>query len=355
MKLRMVYVQNRPVYITIMGVILLTCVFISSVDGNLLCQKGNGTPNVKSIAMAYMIPWTGLWNSGRNMGPAILPALENIREKELIPGYDIKIYWADTEFDQLIGMQKLMDIWVENDIDVIIGDGCSTLCIPFSMLASTWNIPIVSWACSALSLSQKHIHNTFSRVVSSGSRTSIYTEIIKSFNWKKVAIITDNTEVHASSAESFFFWISKQNMTTSYHKISFTEHQFQRHLHFEQLRHIIQSLAKEITVIVTFIYSLDLENILQICYEEEVMDGLAILAGEVFDPFSPKISLFESILTVDVSVSLSEKWNNFAPQVINNFQHPQFEQMNGFPPPSDIGQVSFYAGEYQILFSAKAL
>ena len=79
------------------------------------------------------------------MGPAIIPALENIKQKVLIPEKDIELIWADTQCNELHGMKKVVDMWLQKkEIDVIIGDGCSTICNPVSSLASAWNVPMVS-------------------------------------------------------------------------------------------------------------------------------------------------------------------------------------------------------------------
>ena len=45
------------------------------------------------IIMAYMLPLTVQWPTASSMGPAILPALDNVQKKELIPGFGIEIDW----------------------------------------------------------------------------------------------------------------------------------------------------------------------------------------------------------------------------------------------------------------------
>ena len=96
------------------------------------------------IIMAYMLPLTVQWPTASSMGPAILPALDNVRKKEFIPGFEIEMHWADTKCDKLSGMKKIMDLWLHHGVDVIIGDGCSVICSPVSFMASVWNVPMVS-------------------------------------------------------------------------------------------------------------------------------------------------------------------------------------------------------------------
>ena len=66
----------------------------------------------------------------------------------------------------MVGMKKLIDIWRDNqDLDVIIGDACSMVCHPASLLASVWNVPIISYGCTLQELSDKSTHPTFVRII----------------------------------------------------------------------------------------------------------------------------------------------------------------------------------------------
>ena len=106
------------------------------------------------LKMAYLIPWTGSVPLGKTIGPVILQALNNIKKRRLLSNYNIDLHWIDTHCDQNVGMKTLIDIWQNNqDLDVIIGDACSTLCYPASLLASVWNVPIISFGCISESLS----------------------------------------------------------------------------------------------------------------------------------------------------------------------------------------------------------
>ena len=75
----------------------------------------------KNLKMAYLIPWTGRFTPGMTMGPVILKALDNVKNRELLLNYDIELHWRDTQCDGLVGVKMLVDIWRENqDLDVII-------------------------------------------------------------------------------------------------------------------------------------------------------------------------------------------------------------------------------------------
>ena len=57
-----------------------------------------------------------------------------------------------------------VDIWSEvEDLDGIIGAGCSVVCKPVSLMAATWNLPMVSYYCASSVLSNSNLYPTFSR------------------------------------------------------------------------------------------------------------------------------------------------------------------------------------------------
>ena len=96
-----------------------------------LCSQDYKVQNITNakLKMLYLIPWTGKFTPGKTMGPVILKALENIKNRRLLSNYDVELHWRDTQCDKSVGIRKVIDVWKENqDLDVMIGDGCSTVC-----------------------------------------------------------------------------------------------------------------------------------------------------------------------------------------------------------------------------------
>ena len=96
-----------------------------------------------------------------------------------------------------------MEVWLKaTDLDAIIGGGCSVVCLPVSLLAAAWNIPAVSYGCTSGRLSDKETYPTFFRTVGIAiEKASVLYEICNEFNWKRVGIITDNTDISLGTAQ----------------------------------------------------------------------------------------------------------------------------------------------------------
>ena len=156
--------------------------------------------------MVYLIPWTRELPVGETMGPVILQALQNVKTRGLLSIYDIELHWRDTQCNERIGEKMLIDVWRDNqDLDVIIGDACSTVCYPTSLLASVWNVPIISWGCTSEILSDKSAYPTFSRVFRPISdRVVIVKELVLMLGWKRVGIISEADMVYKKQAKEFY-------------------------------------------------------------------------------------------------------------------------------------------------------
>ncbi len=118
----------------------------------------------KTLTMALSIPWIQGWPVGIRSGSAIIVDIEEVERRQLLPGYHIDWIWRDSQCDPTIGIPMIVDMWMSvKDLDVIIGDGCSVVCQPASLLAAAWGIPIISWGClikqlTQLSLEWSHHH-----------------------------------------------------------------------------------------------------------------------------------------------------------------------------------------------------
>ena len=70
------------------------------------------------------------------------------------------------DFPSPLGFKVLVEMWSEaQDLDGVIGPGCSTVCIRTGLLVAAWNLPAVSYSCTSGTLSEKETYPTFTRTV----------------------------------------------------------------------------------------------------------------------------------------------------------------------------------------------
>lgn len=85
----------------------------------------------------------------------------------------------------------------------ILGAYWSFNSLEISRLATYFDIPVLSPASEATSLTDDAIFPTFSRVVSSDFGTSGYVAVLKHFGWSRINLVRSQREPYASLANSF--------------------------------------------------------------------------------------------------------------------------------------------------------
>ena len=178
----------------------------------------------------------------------------------------------------------LMDTWkIHKDLDVIIGDGCSRICRPVSLLAAVWNIPVISYGCQMPSLSNKTIYPTFSRVTAPGSSyVRALAEMVLIFGWKRVAVLNSPHEIHNQYSLEFANALQPHNVKVFRYKTYEIADRGQ--LNPETYDKILNNLKTALTnarIIFILTYSLTTRILAEIIHKEKLSRGHAFLCGDI--------------------------------------------------------------------------
>ena len=94
------------------------------------------------------------------IGGAAALAVERVNaDKSLLPSRRLEYSWADSGCSAQQGLVAMGELLGGvSRVDAVIGPGCSSACEVTSYLAAGQGIPQVSYACTALSLSNKEQH-----------------------------------------------------------------------------------------------------------------------------------------------------------------------------------------------------
>ena len=95
------------------------------------------------------------------------------------------------------GIKAATEVWFKAaDLDAFIGGGCSIVCMPVSLLAADWNIPVVSYGCASDLLSDKKMYPTFSRTVGLYLQiATILHDTTNVFDWDCTGIVSDSADL----------------------------------------------------------------------------------------------------------------------------------------------------------------
>ncbi|XP_077994096.1 atrial natriuretic peptide receptor 2-like [Glandiceps talaboti] len=182
----------------------------------------------REFHLGLLLPWDGFWPVGKHAAGAALVAIDYVNEQvELFSalhqnGHNLTLSWRDDRCDVGVGLSQLVDLWnlKNNDkhIDVFIGPGCSIICEPGARLSTQWQIPMVSWGCSSIALSNKIKYPTFARTVAPYIKaTTFFLEILKHFEWSRVAIVSSSENLWGRTAESLKNVFLDNNIEVEFH------------------------------------------------------------------------------------------------------------------------------------------
>ena len=158
---------------------------------------------LKDIKLGVAIPWSGAsWDAGPRFAAGVTVAVEAINnDPNLLPGYNISFIWGDSKCEEKAGLEVIVDMYTKQKIPVnaIIGPACSDGCKVGALLASHWNIPIISYGCAGAFLSELKIYPNFARTVGVYSKSGkIFVKLMKQYKWKKIAILTPTSGIWSS-------------------------------------------------------------------------------------------------------------------------------------------------------------
>lgn len=161
------------------------------------------TYSLKQIKLGVPIPWSGeKWDAGRRFAAGITIAVEAInKDPHLLPGYNVSFVWGDSKCEERDGLAVMLDMYTktQHPVNAIIGPACSDGCKVGAMMASHWNIPIISYGCAASFLSSPNAYPNFARTVGVYSKSGrIFVELMKQYNWNRIAILTPTSGIWSS-------------------------------------------------------------------------------------------------------------------------------------------------------------
>ena len=152
--------------------------------------------------MGIMLPLSGFWPGGRKMASAVLIAMDKVNDDPYwLHGHNLSYGLKDGRCEAKAALESIVDFYVNEDpkVDVYIGPGCSTGCIPGAFIAAHWDIPMISWGCAALSLSDKTTFPYFVRTTGTFAAVGdLMRAFMEHYNWKRVGIMA-STDVFSST------------------------------------------------------------------------------------------------------------------------------------------------------------
>ncbi len=322
----------------------------------------NGVAGNSTLTIAYLWPWTHIWPVGPTTGSTIILALREVERRQLLPGFNIEWYMKDSWCEANHGFKVAVEIWDEvDDLDAIIGPGCSVACQYVGLLAAAWKIPMVSPSCASEFLSDKDVFPTFTRSTGSGTHSygPVFAKLCEIFDWHHIAIVSSSDPSYAPTADYLKAYFDKTGKTTTLRVLEsvFINDEIDDSK-FERQKEVVNELRSIAHTMILFLYPRDARAFLITAYEYGMLNSgkYAFLTSEMVsmidykENYHPELDdiIYTGVITVDVAKNSGAEYDTFAREVIESFQHPAFDGYEHLSLNSSVDEVGAYAGNFLI-------
>ncbi|XP_046818172.1 gamma-aminobutyric acid type B receptor subunit 1 isoform X2 [Vespa crabro] len=159
--------------------------------------------NILHIGGIFPIEGEGGWQGGQACMPAVNLALDDVnREKNLLPGFTLKLHSNDSQCEPGLGASVMYNLLYYKPHKLMLLAGCSTVCTTVAEAAKMWNLVVLCYGASSPALSDRNRFPTLFRTHPSATvHNPTRIKLLQKFGWSRVAILQQAEEVFISTVE----------------------------------------------------------------------------------------------------------------------------------------------------------
>lgn len=153
--------------------------------------EGGNNSSQGVLTLGILIPWESGWTVGPYIGGAVVVALEEINNRQLLSEYNIEWFWEETKCEARHGLGAALKLLNSHPLSAYIGGGCSVVCEHVALLSDAVNLPEVAFSCTSDRLSDEFTYPTFTRSVSTWvSLAPMYSLLCDTFGWQHIGMVS---------------------------------------------------------------------------------------------------------------------------------------------------------------------
>ncbi|KAK0159683.1 hypothetical protein PV327_010775 [Microctonus hyperodae] len=159
--------------------------------------------NILHIGGIFPIGGEGGWQGGQACMPAANLALDDVnRERNLLPGFELKLHSNDSECEPGLGASVMYNLLYNAPQKLMLLAGCSTVCTTVAEASKMWNLVVLCYGASSPALSDRNRFPTLFRTHPSATvHNPTRIKLMQKFGWSRVAILQQAEEVFISTVE----------------------------------------------------------------------------------------------------------------------------------------------------------
>ncbi len=332
--------------------------------GRVLAGNIQGVALNNTLTLGYFVTWEIGAIIGPYVGSAIILGIQEVYDRDILPGYKIQWLLRDDYGEPRRGMQVAVDIWDSvEDLDGFIGPLCGAVVKPVSLLATAWGIPVISWGSTSQALTNKDIYPMYTSMSDTfASRAPVFDHMCEIFGWKRIGIICNQNEPFKSQGVALLKEIRRNNKDAEIQVVKRTWRGDQIDIaSLEALKKVMEYMKSRVRIFIVLGTSIDLRNMLIMALDLNMMNG----EYGFMSNFPPTINalrpnydyrpeadafIYNGLIVVERYLHSSPQYDLFRQNVIDAFQDPQFDHLPHLLPNASIGDVRPHAGRIILWF-----
>ncbi|XP_070572314.1 atrial natriuretic peptide receptor 1-like [Ptychodera flava] len=172
------------------------------------------------LKLGLLIPWEQSPDrlySGQTSAGAATVATETINtNSSLLPGITLEVVWRDTQCDSKVAMVAAFQLLQEENVSAYIGPPCAQPASTVAMMASIFNLPVVSWHANNEALRDKTVYTTLARTYAPASKfTQAFLSMFLFYEWNIVGAIAVSQNECVYGLDELSEVLSLNNITLS--------------------------------------------------------------------------------------------------------------------------------------------
>ena len=197
----------------------------------LLTIYSDGIIGVQEISIGFLHPGFSKAFKLNNIKGGLVKVLDDINNSDtILNGTRLNIKLADSGCDERMAIGAAVDLYNEG-VKALVGPACSVCCLSAGLLSTSKKIPMISYSCSSIELSNKDNYPYFARTKAFARTgpwaTRALTAITKRMNWRQVCIIERVHEIYTLVSENLRAEFLSQNYTVYRERFYYEDTTFQ--------------------------------------------------------------------------------------------------------------------------------
>ncbi|XP_052793391.1 gamma-aminobutyric acid type B receptor subunit 1-like [Mya arenaria] len=156
------------------------------------------------------------WIGGETVLLPVKMALHDINnDPRILPGYNLTYTYIDSMCSEGVAVYRMFrELKAGLPYHMVLGDGCSTCSAATAQVSYLWNLTQLSYGSSSPILSDRKRFPKFFRIATPDQMVNeARIQLMREFNWKKVATIHQALEFFSVVTDDFFHRASDMNAT----------------------------------------------------------------------------------------------------------------------------------------------